>query len=498
MRKLLITFVLLASQFANVSVSSATSGEAQRNLGATKRIYSQFLSSPTPNVAGLTLFINLMPKGGDVHHHFSGSIYAETYLDWAKENGFCIYNKTDPQLGIVQYRVETKPAELTGAKLDACLSIDAVLKNDLFYRNLLMEWSSKDYANHYHQQTPPDKHFFDTFRYFENISPYGYRSGLELLKRRAKEENVSYIETMLKSGPSINAPELASAFKSINSNSSVAETQSAMIQAYTFLKNNAEVKEKIESYIKLVETASEGLDDDSFRLRFLAYSSRNSSPEVVFSRLYSSFSAASQSNKIVGVNFVGPENHQIAMRDYSLHMQMLDFLGKQFPQSKLSLHAGELVLGMVPPEGLRFHINEAVTIAHANRIGHGIDIAHEKNAPALLSYMAKNRIPVEINLTSNKDILGVSEGYHPLLLYKKYNVPFVISTDDPGVSRNNLSGEYLIYVKTFRPSYEDLKKTVYSSIQYSFLSEAEKKNEVKKLDQKFLEFESRMAEIPSK
>jgi len=248
----------------------------------------------------------------------------------------------------------------------------------------------------------------------------------------------------------------------------------------------------------MIESASQGIDDDAFKMRFLTYTSRNSAPEVVFSRLYTSFASADQSNKIVGVNMVGAENHHIAMKDYTLHMNMIAFLRKQFPNVKLALHAGELVLGMVPPEGLRFHITQAVNLAKANRIGHGVDIAHETDVTELLPVMAKNQIALEVNITSNKDILGVKGSDHPLSIYRAYKVPYVISTDDSGISRNNLSGEYQLYMATFRPSYEELKNTIFNSIRFSFLSEQEKDEELKKLKAKFNEFESLMARYPKR
>jgi adenosine deaminase/adenosine deaminase CECR1 len=107
---------------------------------------------------------------------------------------------------------------------------------------------------------------------------------------------------------------------------------------------------------------------------------------------------------------------------------------------KLALHAGELSLGMVQPEGLTFHIKDAIDVAGANRIGHGMDIAHESNPLAIMKKMRDAKIAVEVNLSSNDFILGIKEQAHPVTLYRKYGVPFVLSTDDAGVSRNNLSG----------------------------------------------------------
>lgn len=494
MKKVLIAFCVLAGLNGTTSAADNRSD----NLAATKKLYAQMLSGNTPDAAGLKLFANQLPKGGDLHHHFSGSIYAENYLDLAKEKGFCIYNKTDSALQIKKFHVETKPAEMSAQKDAACLSVDEVRKDNLFFRELLMSWSSKDYANHYHDETPPDKHFFDTFGYFENLAPYGYAAGLKLLKDRAKADGVNYIETMLKSGPAIDSPEVANLFKGLTPDSTAAQTDAVLEQAYQLLANDPDAAAKVKEYIQLVESAAAGIDDDSFRLRTLAYVSRNSAPHVVFGRLYSSFAAAQGSDRIVGVNVVGPENMYVAMRDYDLHMKMFAFLNKRFPKVKRSMHAGELVLGMVPPEGLRTHITQAVMVAGANRIGHGVDVPFETKAVDVLKFMASNQVALEVNLTSNKDILGVSGSEHPLKLYKRFSVPYVISTDDSGVSRNNLSGEYFLYMSNFKPSYDELKTTVYNSIRYSFLNDDEKAAEYKKLDKNFADFESRMALLPQK
>src|SRR6267143_6015503 len=35
-------------------------------------------------------FLLKMPKGGDLHNHLSGAIYAESYIQWAADNGLCV------------------------------------------------------------------------------------------------------------------------------------------------------------------------------------------------------------------------------------------------------------------------------------------------------------------------------------------------------------------------------------------------------------------------
>ena len=51
----------------------------------------------------------------------------------------------------------------------------------------------------------------------------------------------------------------------------------------------------------------------------------------------------------------------------------------------MTLHAGEIVSGLVPPADLRSHIRQAVEIAGAERIGHGVDVVGETNAGQLLA-----------------------------------------------------------------------------------------------------------------
>jgi adenosine deaminase len=148
---------------------------------------------------------------------------------------------------------------------------------------------------------------------------------------------------------------------------------------------------------------------------------------------------------------------------------MLDYLHSVYPRVHISLHAGELAPGLVPTEGLRFHIREAVELGHAERIGHGVDILHEDNPQALLKEMADKHIDVEINLISNQGILGITGTNHPLAAYRAAHVPFSLSTDDEGVSRTDLTHNYVQAVLDQNLTYSDLKQSARSSLEHSFL-----------------------------
>lgn len=482
------TFLLAALLLP--SAAGLQAREAATATEVTACHYQRLLSTQPLPQAELALFSRMLPKGGDLHHHYSGSVYAETYLDWLKTAGYCVYQNDMPAKGAHQYRIETQPERLSAAERLQCLDADAIQSNETFRAGLLMAWSNRDYGNHIHLQKAPDRQFFDTFGYFGKVADSDYRGGLLLLKQRAADENLGYLETMLTGSP---RPQVS--LQGLLEPQKGEAPGTGFKLALQALRLDRATQQSITDYVQQLQTVAEGIEDGQFRLRFQSYVSRNAAPETVFAQLYTAFAAAEQSPLIVGVNMVGPENGVIALRDYSLHMQMLGFMRQQFPQVPVALHAGELVLGLVPPESLRSHIREAVEVAGAQRIGHGIDIAEERNAPELLQQLRAKNIAVEINLTSNAFILGVKDEAHPVRLYARYGVPFVISSDDMGVSRVSLSEEYLHYISRYQPSYSQLRETVYNSIRYAFLSDSEKHEELQRLDQRFIDFERQIQQL---
>src|SRR5262245_4649957 len=52
------------------------------------------LDSLVNDPAGLAAFLMAMPKGGDLHNHLSGAVYAETYLTWGLADNDCINSTT--------------------------------------------------------------------------------------------------------------------------------------------------------------------------------------------------------------------------------------------------------------------------------------------------------------------------------------------------------------------------------------------------------------------
>ena len=67
-----------------------------------------------------------------------------------------------------------------------------------------------------------------------------------------------------------------------------------------------------------------------------------------------------------------------------------------------------------------------------------------------------------------------------------------------GVSRNNLTSQYVLFASRYHFSYKQIKSFVFNSIAYSFLKPAEKLALKEKLTKRFEAFETMIAQNYSK
>lgn len=446
-----------------------------------------YLEKIRNNEALSTAFFQQMPKGGDLHHHFSGSIYAEPLLERAIAEDFYLnletmeVSKTKPEKGNWQ--------TFSSLKKDG--------KLDHYQQQVMQTWSAKDYNG----SVPSDDLFFDSFQKFEPTIKGHFAEGMLELKKRALSENVSYIETQLSTIPcDMNVSDLADFNAKLRQTATQKDEKAALKlleELYQSLQKKEAKKYATDFNTNFIAKLHKDLkiDDERFTMRYQNFVLRFMDPVDLFKNLTIAFISANDSKLVAGVNIVSPEHGENSMKDYWLHMVMFKYCNSKFPAVKYTLHAGELTLGLVQPEDLTWHINDAIHIAGANRIGHGVDMAYEANSYDLLRHMAQKNIPIEINLTSNEFILKVKENRHPFTLYKEFNVPMVISTDDAGILRTNMTEQYVLLAKRYPDvSYATIKKYVYNSINYSFIQdEAVKKQLIKDLDNRFKTFEAKFS-----
>src|SRR5438552_9335032 len=70
--------------------TDGTTSEANETEAAREAKVAAALDAVRDDADKLAAFLHEMPKGADLHNHLTGSIYAETFLAWAKQDGLCL------------------------------------------------------------------------------------------------------------------------------------------------------------------------------------------------------------------------------------------------------------------------------------------------------------------------------------------------------------------------------------------------------------------------
>ncbi len=406
----------------------------------------------------LLAFVHDLPKGGDLHNHLDGAIYAEDLIDFAADGGLCV-DRTSSRL--MPPPCDDSCENYTAKPQAGCSYGDHVLYNQMVDAWSMRNWKPGDDSGH--------DHFFASFDKFGLAADTHVAEAIAAATNRAGMDHLQYVEFM-HTADSGAAAQLAA---KVEWNPDFAKMRDALLAAG--MKDAAlETGKKLDAddararqILKCGSPdAAPGCD---VTVRYLYQVLRGLPHQIVFAQILLAFELASSDPRFVGLNLVQPEDWYVPIHDFNEHMAMLDYLHGVYPKVHIALHAGELVMGLVPPEDLTFHIRASVERGHAERIGHGASVMNENDPIALLHEMAERNILVEIALTSNDMILGVSGDDHPLPVYMKYGVPVALATDDEGVARSDMTHEYLRAVESYRLSYVDLKRMARQSLEHSFL-----------------------------
>jgi adenosine deaminase len=418
---------------------------------------AKLLETARENPADLESFLLRMPKGGDLHNHLSGAVYAESWIREGAEDHLCVDHES---LALV------KPQNGADCAKNQVPAAQAFSDQHL-YDALVDAFSMRGFVPS--TGVTGHDHFFDAFAKFQAIDSRNEGEWLDEVATRAASQNEQYLELMdtpdfshiaavaSQIAWSDDLSQLRDELLARGLRDDVAAARSRFDQAEALRRQREHCGEKNEAPACHVE------------IRYLYQILRGFPKEQVFAQTLVGFETASSDPRVVGINYVMPEDGYISMSDYASHMRIVGFLHGLYPKVHISLHAGELAPGLVPYEGLCCHIRLAVEQAHAERIGHGVDVMYEDHPSELLKEMAAKHVLVEINLTSNDVILGVSGKDHPFPIYRKFGVPVALSTDDEGVSRINLTREYVRAAQTYGLHYADFKQMVRDSLEHSFL-----------------------------
>ena len=458
MRKILLVFALAVLALASAAGQKTANPEqrAARRFDSIRRQPSLLLA-----------FLREMPKGGDLHNHLAGAIYAESLIDFAAQDGFCVDRTTS---------ILTAPPCDEGCERYASQpAISCAYRDHVLYNSVVDAWSVRNRTG----EEPGHDHFFATFDKFLPAMANHMGDAIAEATARAASDHLQYLE-LLHTADGMQASQLGA---KVGWDADFVRLREKLLAAgmKDVAASTRQQLDRDETKMReLLRCETPQADAGcGVTVRYLYQVLRGLPPEQVYAQILLGFELVQADPRFVGLNLVMPEDWYVPMHDFRLHMKMLDYLHGIYPQVHISLHAGELAMGLVPPEGLTFHIRESIEEGHAERIGHGASVMHERDTLGLLREMAQRKVLVEICLTSNDVILGVRGQEHPLPVYLHYGVPVALATDDEGVSRSDMTHEYLRAVETYGLTYADLKRLARQSLEYSFVPGASLSSEAK-------------------
>ena len=243
----------------------------------------------------LVAFLQEMPKGGDLHNHLWGAIYAEEWIDFAAQDGLCVDRTTSlllaPPCDVSCDKYTSKPAV-------SCAYADHVLYNSVVDAWSMRNWTPGDGSGH--------DHFFATFDKFSLTAQNHAGDEIAEAAARAAADHLQYVEIMHTADGSDSAALgakagwdddlgrlrerlLASGLKEI-----VTTTRERLNQS----------EKKMQSELKCgTPDADPGCD---VKVRYLYQVLRGLPREQVFAQILLGFELAQADPRFVGLNLVMP------------------------------------------------------------------------------------------------------------------------------------------------------------------------------------------------
>ena len=476
--RLCLAALLVCSISAAAQVPAPTPQEA--------RAARAFEAAKKAGAPQLHAFLKPFPKGADLHMHLSGAIYAETFIAEAVQQGLCVGPVDSaaapgmpavptPQ-GVVKFvspvTVDGKPGCPAGAT-----PASSALANQKLYDALIDSFSMRAFVPAFgisgHDQ------FFVTFDRFGGLKNFS-GAWLDEVATRAATQNEQYLEIM--STPSFDHASAAANkagwpadFNDANHMAVLATLRDQLFAAglrddiAIDTKEVADAQATRKSIEHCGDTAALPPSPCNVQIHILYQVLRGFPPQQVFAQTLLGFELASANPDVVGINFVRAEDRRDAMAEYHTEMLMLDYLHSVYPKVHISLHAGELAPGMVTPAGLPSTFakpsNSATPSASATA-----STSSTKTAPT--SCLKRWRKNTSTSRSISPPTTASSASRAATIrsaAYRAARVPFSLSTDDEGVSRGNLTQEYVRGAIEQNLTYANLKQSARSSLEHSFL-----------------------------
>lgn len=411
-------------------------------------------------------FVSALPKGGDLHHHFSGSVFSEWWYELAtqpqKNGGYRYYTRVEFKRcqGYGSNEFGPNPQYLMFRTIQASTfnALSDCEKSEFLPLEALSDTQKAAFLNSIRLDKPYEgrDEFFQTHwqRLNEMTSNPVMMSAL-LIKtlQYYQQQGLQYLETqvnvqnMKKADGSTYTPDEALKYYTDALASNEAKATGVVVRfQYALLRFLPNAEQQLEWIYQFVDAHRD---------------------------IY------------VGINMVGREDND---KGYPLRfLPTLRKMRHQYPAIALSIHAGEV-------DEPNHHVRDTLLLG-ADRIGHGLNTVTD---PDTLLLMRHGPYLIEINLISNLLLDYVNDySEHPFGEYLRIGIPVALSTDDAGMWDSNITDEFYVALTQFNLSWPELKTLIINSVAYSFLPDPQKTRELTRLNQRLEAFErDRIKHIP--
>lgn len=212
-------------------------------------------------------------------------------------------------------------------------------------------------------------------------------------------------------------------------------------------------------------SAADAAEEFDIKVRLIASVNRHESPELA--EQVAGLAASHMHRGIVGIDLAGNE------AEFSAKPFAPIFTEARQAGLHITIHAGEWAGAD--------NVREAIEDVNAERIGHGVRVMEDEEVVAL----ARDRgTAFEVCVTSNYQS-GVTPALsqHPLPRMLQAGLNVTVNTDDPSVSRIDLSREFKLVCEDLGLPLDALKGSILSAAKASFLPDDEREQLVSQLEE---------------
>lgn len=438
------------------------------SAGAAERFELAKRSTPE-----LISYIRRMPKGADLHNHLSGASYADFMMQSARDAGHLYDRAANRFVDMTSETTVSFDDFISNAQLVSAF------RNSVSIRGWLGEGGNGHDA------------FFKSFQHMAGTGRRIPEMLAEVLARN-HYQNVQHVELMVSVAPVSVIGRFVDRFRGLD-----LDDLPQSLDSYRPLFDDPDVNREFTQELDRWQREAESILRSEYGLRWADMPSVSYIPQLDRSGPIDRFFGAAvlfmvgvqADPRIVGLNIVAPEDLPLSHWQFDDQMKIIDYLWRELDRPAITLHAGELSLRESPVEPMQDRIRRSITQGHARRIGHGVSIAWEKDLFGLLAKMKREGILVELIPSSAEVILGKAGPDHPFYLYRSAGVPMCICTDDEGVSRTNLTMEYVKMVQNYGLSYVELIRMSRACLEHAFLDDDTRSAMLSSFDAAVADFE---------